>query len=201
MAELLSQAEYARYRGVSRKTTTQWKSEGILVMVGKKVDRDASDQALAEIGRQGVTKRSLGNKQGNNQGNEQSNNSKQLKPVPKAAVESVQETLKEDGQAVSPSPGGMTFVQARTAAMVLRAQTARVKLQQLKKELIDRAKALAHVYKMARQIRDSWQNWPARVSSRMAAELDIDPHVMHTTLEVYVREHLEELAGVKVRID
>jgi hypothetical protein len=197
MEKLLSQADYARYHGVSRKTVTQWKHEGILVMVGKKVDRDATDQALAEVGRQAVTMKT----KGNNQGNEQSNNSKQLKPVPKTAVESVRETLKEDGHTVPSSPAGMTFVQARTAAMVLRAQTARVKLQQLKVELIDRTKALAHVYQMARQIRDSWQNWPARVSSRMAAELDVDPHVMHTTLEVYVREHLEELAGMKVRID
>jgi hypothetical protein len=193
MEKLLSQAEYARYHGVSRKTVTQWKHEGILVMIGKKVDREATDQALAEVGRQGVTTDIKGNKQGNNP--------EQLKPIPKVAVESVKETLKEHGQAVPLSPGGMTFVQARTAAMVLRAQTARVKLQQLKNELIDRAKTLAHVYQLARQIRDSWQNWPARVSSRMAAELDIDPHVMHTTLEVYVREHLEELAGTKVRID
>jgi len=121
-----------------------------------------------------------------------------LKPVPEAALDAVRETLKEHG---APTAGSTTYMQARTANEVLKAQTNRVRLQRLKGELIDRAKALAHVFKLARMERDAWINWPSRVSSQMAAELGVDAHTIHVTLERYVREHLSELAEFKPRID
>ena len=45
----------------------------------------------------------------------------------------------EHGETVS--AGGMTFMQARTANEVLKAQERRVRLQRMKGELVDRAKA------------------------------------------------------------
>ncbi|MBF0188594.1 MAG: hypothetical protein HQL50_11790 [Magnetococcales bacterium] len=92
-------------------------------------------------------------------------------------------------------------MQARTADMVLRAQMRKIDLEEKKKSLVNRAKAKAHGFKIARQIRDSILNWPSKVSSRMAAELDIDQHLMHTVLEKYIREHLEELSDIKIRVD
>lgn len=91
----------------------------------------------------------------------------QRKAVPQAALNAVAETLTEQG---TPG-GGTTYMQARAANEVLKAQTARIRLQQLKKELVDRSKALAHVFRLARQERDAWIGWPARVSATMAAEL------------------------------
>ena len=117
------------------------------------------------------------------------------KAVPQAAVEAVEETLKESGSPIS--FGGTTYMQAKTANEVLRAQTNRVRLKQLKGELIDRNEAIAHVFRLARQERDAWQTWPARIASQMAAELETDAPTFHTTLERYVREHLEELGGIK----
>jgi len=117
----------------------------------------------------------------------------QRKPVPQAALNAVTETLKEQGT----TQGGTTYMQARAANEVLKAQTNRIRLQQLKKELVDRSKALAHVFKLARAERDAWVSWPSRVSAQMAAELDIDAHTMHVTLETYVRTHLAELAEVQ----
>src|SRR5690606_28672416 len=87
------------------------------------------------------------------------------KAVPQAALNAVSETLSEHGT----SAGGTTYMQARAANEVLKAQTARIRLQQLKKELVDRSKALAHVFRLARQERDAWMSWPARVSAQMAA--------------------------------
>ena len=92
-------------------------------------------------------------------------------------------------------------MQARAANEVLKAQTNRLRLQQLKKELVDRSSALAHVFKLARAERDAWISWPARISSQMAAELGVDAHTMHVTLEAYVRQHLSELADVQPRVD
>jgi hypothetical protein len=118
-----------------------------------------------------------------------------MKPVPEAAVGAVRDTLRESGEPVS--AGGMTFMQARTANEVLKAQERRVRLQRMKGELVDRARAVAQVFKLARDERDAWVNWPARVAAIMAAELELDAHKVHTVLERHVREHLAELAEIR----
>jgi hypothetical protein len=61
-----------------------------------------------------------------------------LKPVPEAAVGAVRATLREHGESIA--PGAMTFMQARTANEVLKAQERRLRLQRMKGELVDRAK-------------------------------------------------------------
>ena len=68
----------------------------------------------------------------------------------------------------------MTFIQARSANEVLKAQERRVRLQRMKGELVDRAKAVAQVFRLARDERDAWVNWPARVAAMIAAELEVD---------------------------
>jgi hypothetical protein len=126
-----------------------------------------------------------------------------MKPVPEAALGAVRETLREHGEPIAAgapgsSPGqAMTFMQARTANEVLKAQERRVRLQRMKGELVDRAKAVAQVFRLARDERDAWVNWPARVAAMMAAELEVDQHRLHTALERQVREHLNELAEVR----
>jgi predicted site-specific integrase-resolvase len=40
---LMSKAEYARHRGVSRQTVYDWIKKGELVMVGSKIDVEASE--------------------------------------------------------------------------------------------------------------------------------------------------------------
>jgi hypothetical protein len=118
-----------------------------------------------------------------------------LKPVPQAALGAVRDTLREHGEPIV--AGAMTFMQARTANEVLKAQERRLRLQQMKGELVDRAKAVAQVFRLARDERDAWVNWPARVAAMIAAELEVDSHTLHTVLERHVRDHLAELAEVR----
>jgi hypothetical protein len=118
-----------------------------------------------------------------------------LKPVPEAALGAVRDTLREHGEPIA--AGAMTFMQARIANEVLKAQERRLRLQQMKGELVDRAKAVAQVFRLARDERDAWANWPARVAAMIAAELEVDPHKLHTVLERHVRNHLGELAEVR----
>jgi hypothetical protein len=118
-----------------------------------------------------------------------------LKPVPEAALGAVRDTLREHGEPFT--AGAMTFMQARTANEVLKAQERRLRLQQMKGELVERAKAVAQVFRLARDERDAWVNWPARVAAMIAAELEVDPHRVHTVLERHVRDHLAELAEVR----
>jgi hypothetical protein len=121
-----------------------------------------------------------------------------LKRVPEAALGAVRDTLREHGEPTVAGPGqAMTFMQARTANEVLKAQERRVRLQRMKGELVDRAKAVGQVFKLARDERDAWVNWPARVAAMIAAELEVDPHQLHTVLERHVRDHLADLAEVR----
>jgi hypothetical protein len=119
------------------------------------------------------------------------------KAVPRAAIDAVQETLRESGEG---DPGGSMFLRARTANEVLKAQTARERLRKFKGELVDRARTIATVYALARRERDAWVQWPARVAALMAAELGVDPHQMETVLEKHVRRQLAELGEFKVEL-
>ncbi len=112
-------------------------------------------------------------------------------------------TPKEAPESSTPplSAGGTSLLQARTVNEVLKAQLNKVELAHRKKELVDRAQAVAHVFKLARIERDAWLNWPARVSGQMASALGVDAHTMHVTLEAAVREHLIELGELRPRVD
>ena len=124
------------------------------------------------------------------------------KPVPTAAVEAVRATLREAGKDAGDGPiaGGMTFVQARTANEVMKAQERRVRLSKLKGDLVDKARATSTVFALARRERDAWVQWPARAAALIAAELQADAHRVEQVLEVHVRRHLEELARVAVEL-
>jgi hypothetical protein len=93
-----------------------------------------------------------------------------LRPVAAAAVGSVRDTLKEQGL---PASGNVTFVQARTAHEIAKAHLARLRLQEQRGELVDRASAAALVFRLAREERDSWINWPARVAALSASSTRI----------------------------
>ena len=121
-----------------------------------------------------------------------------LKPVPEAAVGAVRDTLKEQG--LPSGSGGMTFLQARTANEVLKAQERKLRLQRLKGELVDRSRAVTLVFRLAREERDAWANWPARVAALLAAELGVSPHQAQAALDRHVRQHLAELGEVRVEL-
>jgi len=106
-------------------------------------------------------------------------------------------TLREHGLP-SPSGGGATFLQAKTANEVLKSQERRLKLQKMKGELVDRARADALVFRLARETRDAWVNWPARAAALIAAELGLDPAAMQKVLEAHVRAHLDELSEGRI---
>jgi hypothetical protein len=95
----------------------------------------------------------------------------------------------------------MTFLQARTANEVLKAQERKLRLQRLKGELVDRARATAQVFTLARQERDAWAQWPARVAADLAAALGLETHRLQTVLEAAVKAQLADLAEPRPRLD
>jgi hypothetical protein len=185
----MSEREYAARAGLSRGAIQKAKAAGRLVLhPDGSIDAEASDAR-----RTGATDPS---KQRNaTAATTSAPVQSKLKPVPNAAISAVGDTLRENGLP-PPATGGATFLQAKTANEVLKSQERRLKLQKLKGELVDRARAEALVFRLARQERDAWVNWPARAAALIAAELGLEPATMQKVLETHVRAHLDDLAAV-----
>ena len=193
----LSERQYAARVGLSRGAIQKAKDAGRLVLFADgSIDAEASDKRRAEMtdpakSRAAATAPAAAKTK--------------LKPVPEAAVASVGETLREEGLAAPVTSGGTTFLQARTANEVLKAQERRIRLQKLKGELVDRARAETLMFRLAREERDAWVTWPARVAALMASELvaalgdgiTVEAALMQKVLEAHVRAHLDSLADIR----
>ena len=131
------------------------------------------------------------------------------KAVPAEALKAVEEAMKDvdpippppsGTPAGAPNPEAGTFLRARNANEVLRAQTAKLRLQKMAGDLVDRSKATGLVFELARRERDSWMNWPPRVAANMAAELGVDAHKMELVLDKFIRAHLADLSEIKIEL-
>ena len=78
-----------------------------------------------------------------------------------AAVEAVRETGNTPHAA-----GNLTFVQARTANEVIKAQNCRIRLAKLKGDLADRSRAVSTVFALVRRKRYAWVRWLARANGQ-----------------------------------
>ena len=196
----LSERQYAAHVGLSRGAIQKAKEAGRLILhADGSIDAESSDQRRAAMtdpakSRAEVPERAAA-----------SPAAPKLKPVPEAAVASVGETLREEGLPAPIAGGGTTFLQAKTANEVLKAQERRLRLQRLKGELVDRARAETLMFRLAREERDAWVTWPARVAALMAselavalgAEITVEAALMQKVLEAHVRTQLEGLAEIR----
>jgi hypothetical protein len=193
----LSERAYAAHAGLSRGAIQKAKAAGRLVLFGDgSIVQDASDAKRSQTTGPSKQRDTAG---------------KTMKPVPDTALSAVGNTLREQGLQAPVTGGNTTFLQAKTANEVLKAQERRLKLQKMKGELVDRARAKTLVFRLAREERDAWINWPARAAALMAAELStalsvgekditLETSLMQKILEIHVRAQLEELGG-HVRFD
>jgi hypothetical protein len=189
--EGMSERQYAAHAGLSRGAIQKAKATGRLVVLPDgSIDAPASDTRRAETTDPSKTRKAPAPK---------------LKPVPETAVAAVGDTLREQGLSAPAIGGATTFLQARTANEVLKAQERRIRLQKLKGELIERDRASALVFRLAREERDAWVNWPARAAALMAAELtaalgdgiEVETALMQKVLEAHVRAQLDSLAQIR----
>ncbi|WP_255569481.1 elements of external origin [Roseomonas alba] len=105
-------------------------------------------------------------------------------------------------QAADPLPRAAqnTFHDARTANEVLKAQERRLRLDERKGKLVDKARALLLVHRLAKEERDAILAWPARVAAEMAAELGVDVHRLQTMMDTRLRQHLAARHDVRVQV-
>jgi hypothetical protein len=181
----MSERAYAAHAGISRGAVQKARASGRLVLhADGSIDVEASDARRAQA----------------TDPAKQRNHKPPMRPVPDTAVGAVSETLREQGLSTPTTAGGMTYLQARTANEVLKAQERKMRLAKLKGELVDRARAVSLVFRLARMERDAWAGWPARVAAMMAADLGIGAHDLQTVLEGHVRQHLGELADPRIEL-
>ena len=190
----MSERGYAARVGLSRGAVQKAKEAGRLVLHDDgSIDAEASDKRRAETTDPSKTRKAPQPK---------------MKPVPEAAVASVGETLREEGLPSPGGGGGTTFLQAKTANEVMKAQERRLRLQKLKGELVDRSRAETLMFRLARDERDAWVTWPARVAALMASELtaalgngnEVEAAVLQKVLETHVRAQLDSLADIQTRL-
>jgi hypothetical protein len=193
----LSERQYAARAGLSRGAIQKAKEAGRLVLFADgSIDAAASDERRSAMTDPAKSRTSP---------SAPKPTAPKLKPVPEAAVASVGETLREEGLPAPVAGGGTTFLQAKTANEVLKAQERRIRLQKLKGELVDKARAETLMFRLAREERDAWVTWPARVAALMASELaaaldgevTVEAALMQKVLEAHVRAQLDSLAEIR----
>jgi hypothetical protein len=113
-------------------------------------------------------------------------------PPPVAAIPPAADPL--------PRAAQNTFYDARTANEVLKAQERRLRLDERKGKLVDKARALLLVHRLAKEERDAILAWPARVAAEMAAELGVDAHRLQTMMDTRLRGHLAARHDVRVSV-
>lgn len=202
--KLLSQAEFARHRGVSRKAVTGWKQKGLLVLTDTGlIDVEGSewnlDQRPANY-RGGVTHRPVRAVPGNT-----------LPPEPKAPAKPKPDTWQTIGDAM-PRPGaapprtegdedseaGLDPTNLPLPLAIRRKENflglqRKQEVEKNDRKLVDREAAEKLFFDTARDFRDAWLSWPARIAVVMADELKVDPRALTTILNAHVKQHLSEL--------
>ena len=174
----MSEREYAAHSGLSRGGVQKARKNGRLVIHDDgSINAAASDVRRAEMTDPDQQRRSLG------------------------------------GDGLASGPGDTTsYIKARTALTVYAAQERQLAVQKKKGTLVDRARAEALVFRLARQERDTWVTWPNRVAALMAAEVAlgvekqtgtpviIEAAILQRVLEAHVRQHLDDLADLRVSL-
>lgn len=173
---LESQAAFARRQGVSKNAVSKWKSAGYLIVRDGLVDVEATEARLAEAG--------LGRFR---------------------APEAVNPKPEVDDP-VDAAAGELDRFTARvlTGALPSEADSAKVKQAALAAKRGVEAQVAAHAvvprtvaervfFEAARQIRDAWQGWPARVGPLMAADLGLEIDRVVEVLTEHVQAHLADL--------
>ncbi|MBJ6372744.1 hypothetical protein [Sedimentitalea arenosa] len=115
--------------------------------------------------------------------------------------------------AVSGAGDSTSYLKARTALTVYQAQDRQLAIQKKKGALVDRARAETLVFRLARQERDAWVTWPARVAALIAADISaeeekttgspvtLEAAILQRVLETHVREQLDALADLRVTVE
>ena len=170
----LTEAAYADRIGISKTAVQKAKQVGRVVLFDDgSIDPEASDVAMRR----------------------NTDQSKQRGRTPTIRVSDDDGT--PDGLEI---PAGADFMEVKTLHERRKVEKLEIEIAKRRGELVERAAAEAQFFELARQERDSWLAWPARVSALMAAELGVEPRLLEAMLDRHLREHLAVLADPDLNI-
>jgi hypothetical protein len=104
-------------------------------------------------------------------------------------------TLSEGGKT---SSDRISFADARARSESVKAELSELRLRERQGALVDRQKAVAAVFELARAVRGAIETFPARASVQIVAELGADEHATEQALNGALRDLLTTLADVDV---
>ncbi len=194
----MGQAEFARHRGVSKAVVTKWKGQGLLALTDDgKVDVEATewnlDQRPASY-RGGTTHRPIRAQDSNNASHAEARpkpppQKQEVAPPPRPAP-----VLDEgDPPPHDPDSPDLPLNEAVRRKENYLGLSRKQIVERDAKRLVDRAAVESLFFESARDLRDAWLSWPARIAIGMADELGIDARTLTTVLTAHVKQHLAEL--------
>lgn len=207
--ELVTQAEFARRRGVSReavgkRTTTRG---GPIPVHGPRKLIDVAEADALWAPTIATSQDFAGNSRFEAPDEPAPAPAAGAQPQPQAAAPAQPEAMEAPDLAelddtppvMPPQADGQDAItpaaRAKLASAVIRAQREAMELEEKRGSLVSKALAIRQVFGFARRTRDAWLNWPGRIAPGLAAELGVDQHVLTAALERHVRDHLADLAG------
>ena len=171
---LVSQAEYARQRGVSRQYIGQMVSKGVIELKNKKVDPTQADKALASVREPARPERRSQTK---------------TEPAPSPV------SLPSDTPQL-PQRGDLStlLLKTRIKSEVEKAKLLEIKARVEAGKYVDADEVKVAAFNRARVVRDALLNIPERLAAVLAAEEDASR--VHALLHAEIRSALEDLSGV-----
>ena len=173
---LVSQAEYARRRGVSRQYVGQMVAKGVIRLSGRKVDTDQADTALAAF-------------------REPARPARRAEPRIMAAP-SARPVAGDDPEPSAPPRDGdlpTLLLKTRIKSEIERAKLLEIKARVEAGKYVDADDVRVAAFNKARVVRDSLLNIPERLAAVLAAESD--ERRVHQIMVAEIRSALEELTG------
>lgn len=168
---MVTQAAYAKHRGVTPECVRQWRDRGRLVTEGEgralRVDVEASDRRIARY----------------------------RDPQQDAAMRRRGE-FDDDAQAETDD----SLDEAKRRKAWSDARKAEVELARLEGTLIDRAMVRRAVADLAARLKSTLTNLPARSSATLAARLGADEHEVYLALDELVRDVLDRQRRMALRL-
>jgi len=174
MHMLVSQAEYARRRGVSRQYIGQMVAKGVIALQDRRVDVAQADAALASMREPARPQRRVNPK------------SEPASPTVNAKIE----------PPALPQGGGdlpTLLLKTRIKSEVEKAKLLEIKARVEAGKYVDADDVRSAAFNKARVVRDGLLNIPERLAAVLAAETDAGR--IHALLNQEIRAALEELSG------
>lgn len=214
--ELVSQREYARRIGVSHVAVNKLVKAGTIPLHDGKINPAEADRCRAAHCDPEKLRGRLPDStppQIESENRKPPTPTRQAKRPPPSAVKKTTnkpkppppppEDIPPEGEPVSEpddgrSKGGLTAERERGEQLKNRQRE--ISIAEAEKRLVDKEQTKRAVFGLARQIREHWQNWPARIAPIMAADLGIDPKQLQGELDRRIREHLAELADPRLKL-